>query len=210
MDKSLLHPFSMLISGGRGVGKTVFTKKILKYKESIIDKPPTRVIWCYGKHQPALLEDLQDIDSKIEYFEGIPENLNTFFDKNMNNLIILDDLMDEGADSKAVSQLFTRGRHDNMSVIFLTQNLFHPKQRSISLNSDYMTIFKNVRDKSQFSNLAKQFMPNDVKFLKWVFEDATKLPHSYLFLDLKPETDDKLRIRSNILPNEEPKYVYIR
>ena len=83
--------------------------------------------------------------------------------------------MDSGAESNAVSQLFTCGRHDKMSVIFLTQNLFHPKQRSISLNSDYMIIFKNVRDKSQFTNLAKQFMPNDVKFLKWVFEDATKL-----------------------------------
>ena len=67
--------------------------------------------------------------------------------------------MDEGGDSKAVSQLFTRGRHDNLSVIFLTQNLFHPKQRNISLNSDYMVIFKNVRDKSQFTNLAKHAEP---------------------------------------------------
>ena len=118
--------------------------------------------------------------------------------------------MDEGADSKDFSQLFTRGTHDNMSVIFLSQNLFHPKQRNISLNSDYMIIFKNVRDKSQFTNLAKQFMPNDVKFLKWAFEDATRVPHSYLFLDMKPDTDEKLRIRSNILSNQLPKFVYIR
>ena len=181
----------------------------MEFKNDIIDKPPSRIIWCYGKHQPDLLSDLQRINPNIEYHEGIPENLNTFFDRNIQNLIILDDLMDSGAESNAVSQLFTCGRHDKMSVIFLTQNLFHPKQRSISLNSDYMIIFKNVRDKSQFTNLAKQFMPNDVKFLKWVFEDATKLPHSYLFLDLKPE-NDKLRIRSNILPSEEPKFVYIR
>lgn len=67
--------------------------------------------------------------SIIEYHEGIPENLNTFFDRNVCNLIILDDLMDEGAENKDVSQLFTRGRHDSMSVIVLTQNLFHPKQR---------------------------------------------------------------------------------
>ena len=162
----LSHPFSMLISGGRGVGKTVFTKKILKNATSIIDNPPERIVWCYAKHQPALFDELLKIVSDIEYVEGIPENLESMFNRSVSNLVILDDLMDEGGDNKAVSQLFTRGRHDNLSVVFLTQNLFHPKQRNISLNSDYMVIFKNVRDKSQFTNLAKQFMPNHVNFMK--------------------------------------------
>ena len=206
----LSHPFSMLISGGRGVGKTVFTKKILKNATSIIDNPPERIVWCYAKHQPALLDELLKIVSDIEYVEGIPENLESMFNRSVSNLVILDDLMDEGGDSKAVSQLFTRGRHDNLSVIFLTQNLFHPKQRNISLNSDYMVIFKNVRDKSQFTNLAKQFMPNHVNFMKWVFQDATRLPHSYLFLDMKPETEEELRIKTNILPDEAPQYVYMK
>ena len=206
----LVHPFSMLVSGGRGVGKTVFTKKLLQNKSSMIQNTPKRIVWCYGKHQPALFDELIKIEPNIEYIEGIPENLSTMFNKNIPSLIIIDDLMDDSADNKAVSQLFTRGRHDNMSVIFLTQNLFHPKQRIISLNSDYMVVFKNVRDKSQFTNLAKQFMPNHVKFMKWVFEDATKLPHSYLFLDMKPDADEKLRIRTNILPDEKPQFVYLR
>ena len=206
----LYHPFSMLISGGRGVGKTVFTKKMLKNATSIIDNPPERIVWCYAKHQPALLNELLKIVPDIEYVEGIPENLESMFNRSVSNLAILDDLMDEGGDSKAVSQLFTRGRHDNLSVIFLTQNLFHPKQRNISLNSDYMVIFKNVRDKSQFTNLAKQFMPNHVNFMKWVFQDATRLLHSYLFLDMKPETEEELRIKTNILPDEAPQYVYMK
>ena len=206
----LSHPFSMLISGGRGVGKTVFTKKILKNATSIIDNPPERIVWCYAKHQPALLDELLKIVPDIEYVEGIPENLESMFNRSVSNLVILDDLMDEGGDSKAISQLFTRGRHDNLSVIFLTQNLFHPKQRIISLNSDYMVIFKNIRDKSQFTNLEKQFMPNHVNFMKCVFQDATRLPHSYLFLDMKPETEEELRIKTNILPDEAPQYVYMK
>ena len=48
MDFSLNYPFSMLVSGGRGVGKTEFTKKLLKTK--FIDPPPERIIWCYAKH----------------------------------------------------------------------------------------------------------------------------------------------------------------
>ena len=104
----LSHPFSMLISGGRGVGKTVFTKKLLKNRKFVIDNPPERIVWCYAKHQPALLDELLKIIPGIEYVEGIPENLDSMFNRNASNLVILDDLMDEGGDSKVVSQLFTR------------------------------------------------------------------------------------------------------
>ena len=86
--------------------------------------------------------------------------------------------MDEASDDIRVSQLFSRGRHDNLSVIYLTQNLFHKNQRSISLNSDYMIILKNVCDKSQFNSLAKQVMPSNTKFLNWAYRGATNEPHS--------------------------------
>ena len=52
-------------------------------------------------------------------------------------------------------------------------------------------------------------MPNHVNFMKWVFQDATRLTHSYLFLDMKPESDEELRIKTNILPDETPQYVYM-
>ena len=209
IEVSLKHPFSMLVSGGRGVGKTVFTKNVLKYRNEMIYPVIDRIVWCYAKHQPKLFYELKDLMPAIEYVQGIPENLDEYFDRNSKNLIILDDLMDESGDDKRVSQLFSRGRHDNLSVIYLTQNLFHSKQRSISLNSDYMIIFKNARDKLQFSTLAKQVMPMKSKFLNWAYDDATKEPHTYLMLNLRADTNEKHRIRTNILPNEEPQYVYI-
>ena len=48
MDFSLNYPSSMLVSGGRGVGKIEFTKKLLKTK--LIAPPPERIIWYYAKH----------------------------------------------------------------------------------------------------------------------------------------------------------------
>ena len=84
----------------------------------------------------------------VEYLEGIPGELDKYFKKNKKNLIILDDLMNEVSKSPKVTQLFTRGRHDNLLVIYLTQNLFHKNQRALSLNSDYMVIFKNPRENS--------------------------------------------------------------
>ena len=71
-------------------------------------------------------------------------------------------------------------------------------------------IFKNARDQSQIQHLAKQFIPNNSKFLVEAYNDATKnKPHSYLLLDLTPTTDDRFRIRTNIFPQEAPQYVYI-
>ena len=37
--------------------------------------------------------------------------------------------MVEGSKSLKVTQLFIRGCHDNLSEIYLTQNLFHKNQR---------------------------------------------------------------------------------
>ena len=35
-----------------------------------------------------------------------------------------------------------------------------------------------------------------------IYEKATKRPHGYLMLDLKPTTDDQHRLKSNVLPEE--------
>ena len=215
MDVQVKHPFSMLIAGSRGVGKTMFATNLLKNVQHIMTPIPNHIVWCYAKHQvwcyakhqPELYRQLKDIDEKIEYIEGIPSELNEMFDQEKVNMLILDDMMDEASGDKRIEQLFTRGRHDNLSIIYLTQNLFHKKQRNISLNSDYMVIFKTARDQTQFTNLARQLMPANIKFLMSAYKDATKLPHSYLMLDLKAATNDKHRIRTNIL--EAPQYVYI-
>ena len=133
-------------------------------------------------------------------------------DASKKHLIILDDLMDESKDNSQVSKLFTKGSHHrNISVIFISQNLFIQGKytRTISLNSHYMIIFKNPRDKTQFSHIARQMFPGNSKFLNESFMDATSVPHGYLFLDFKQDTPEKLRVRTNILSNEET-IVYIK
>ena len=78
-------------------------------------------------------------------------------------LIILDDLLNE-VYSKDVCHLFKKGSHHrNISVILITQNLFHQGLfcRDISLNAKYSAALKNVRGKSQFQYLARQVHPED-------------------------------------------------
>ena len=87
---------------------------------------------------------------------------------------------------KRIENLFARGSHHrNLSVIYIVQNLFHQGKgsRSISLNSHYLVLFKNPRDKLQILTLAKQMYPGQTDFLT--------------------TTQGNCRLRTNVLPSEE-------
>ena len=111
-----------------------------------------------------------------------------------------------------VTNLFTKkSPHSNASVIYLVQNLFpkNKESRTISLNAQYMVVFKNPRDASQKTNLAKQMYPGRIKFMQEAFNDATTVPYGYLLIDLKQDTPEDLRLRTTILPDDTVQYVYV-
>ena len=119
----------------------------------------------------------------VEFNEGLP-SLDEF-DGKTNTLLVIDDLMHEAND--IVSKLFSRvSHHTNTSVIFITQNIFHSSKetRTITLNAQYLVLFKNVRDKSQIAHLSRQMYPTRSKHMIEAYTDATCEPYSYLFVDL--------------------------
>ena len=115
-------------------------------------------------------------------------------------LIVIDDLMSEANSREDVNHLFTRGRHLDTSVAFLVQN-FHNKEkymRENTLNADYLALFKNPRDTTIVSHLAQQM--GQRKFIMDAYNLATRdKPFSYLFVDLRSDTDERLRLRSDLL-----------
>jgi len=141
--------------------------------------------------------------------EGVPEDFGSA--NGEPSLVILDDLLTD-VYSKQVCELLARdSHHRNVSVILITQNLFHQGRfcRDISLNAHYIVAFKNVRDKKQFMYLASQVYLGDSVGLYNAYLDATNEPYGYLVLDLTQNTNDGLRFRSHIFPNEaHPLVVY--
>ena len=102
--------------------------------------------------------------------------------------------------------LLTKGSHHrNLSVIYIVQNLFNQGKgnRSISLNSHYLVLFKNPRDKLQILTLAKQMYPCETAWFIKEYEEAVRRPCGYLFVYLKSTTPDRCRLRTNVLPGEE-------
>ena len=196
------HPASILVSGPSHSGKTCFVIACLKH--SLIQPVPSRIIWFYKEWQPAY-EELKESLPTIEFVEGIDENLLEGIRVSERNLVVIDDLMTRAGDSKRVSALFTQeSHHRNLTVIFIVQNLFYQgrEMRNISLNGQYFVIYKNPRDKSQIRYLARQIYPENSKFLSNVYEHVTKQAHSYLLIDLHPETPEEFRVLTNIFPGE--------
>ena len=203
MDPRLKHPFTGIIAGPTACGKSTFVKNLITNVDNMIDPPPEHIVWYYGEWQP-----MYELIPRVEFVEGLP-NIKAL-DPKKKTLIILDDLMSET--DKSVTDLFTKGSHHrNISVLHLVQNLFDKNKhaRTISLNAHYLVIFKNPRDASQITHLAKQMYPGHIHFLQEVFADATSKPFGYLLIDLKQETPEHLRLRTSVMPNE-LQYVYMK
>jgi len=50
--------------------------------------------------------------------------------------------------------------------------------------------------------------PNKSAFAVEAYKDATREPYSYLFVDLWPEHNEDLQLRTNVFPDETG-YVYV-
>ena len=114
--------------------------------------------------------------------------------------LIIDDLLGK-EDTSLVRDIFIKGsHHNNISVIFVTQNLFlpHKDYRTLSLNAHYLVIFKNPRDMSQINALARQAFASKPTFLTAVYNRETSDRHSYLLLDFKQSTPELMRVRDSI------------
>jgi len=216
MNKSALqHPFTCVIVGPTGCGKSQLAVDIIKNIKKTIYPCPTKIVWCYSEPQPSLQRHLEHCISSVDgvqiaFHKGMPD-WNKMFpvqESTHPSLVVIDDFMTEVGDKKTAAEdivnLFAKGSHHrNLSVLFLCQNMFYRGgrnyMRDISLNTHYMFVFKNLRDRTQITYLARQMAPNDWQRVHQHFEDATRLPHQYYLFDLKPQTDEPVRQRTNFI-----------
>jgi len=190
------HPFTSIVSGPTGSGKTNFVMRLIDNVDAMIEPPPSKIVYYFGEYQP-----LFDRYPRVDFRHGTPKLGEV--EKLSGALVVFDDMM--GEVDERLTSVFTRGSHHrNVSVVFMVQNFFNRSKhmRTISLNAQYIVLFKNPRDNSQFAHLAKQLYPHNGRFAQEAFADATTQPYGYLLLDLRSEQDEDLRLRTNIFPGE--------
>ena len=187
------HPFSMIVSGPSASGKSVWTRNLLISTQ--IQPSPERIIWCFGQRQ-SLYDDIWKKIPWIEFVKGIPDYQisENYIDTNKKNLLVFDDLMTEAKCDQRIADLFTRGNHHrNLSVVYLTQNLFSQDKacRDIALNTQYMVLLNSPIDRQQVATLARRIYPSTSAIFLKRFEQATSRPYGYLIIDLKSDTKEQ-------------------
>ena len=201
-DCLVKSPARIVFVGSSGSGKTWLACHILENFEKVFARPLKR-IYIFYQHEQQMYVDLQKkCKIPVELKKGLPSDS---FRPRPKSLILLDDFME--LDSPIIRSWFLRrSHHYDSDCIYLTQNLF-PKgriSRDVSLNANYICIFRARRDFSQLEKLNYQLLgAQNRQFLQKVYKYLTKnRPYSYLFIDLQTLTPDEFRFRSSIIPEK--------
>jgi type IV secretory pathway VirB4 component len=197
------HSFRMYMCGGSGSGKTNFLLNLLTI---VYNKYFHKVYLISANYyndliyraldgkipEDQIITDPDEIDPVLQdIFEQQEEEKN----KTRRVLIVIDDFMNEVANSKAMQAIFTKGRARNISVILINQSYktVHPKIRS---NCTHMIFFgTNEAEIKKIWEEHGQVMPLP-KFQE-VFQVATEPkandPKPFLLIDYRNTPDLKYR-----------------
>lgn len=205
VDVRLKSPFTAVVAGPTGSGKTETLFNMIRYRNKVCTEPPAEVLYCYGAWQSKfeqLADDVTFIEGSLNVERDVP-------DDGKPRWMILDDLMEESSGKNSTNNLYTKhSHHRNISVFFVVQNLFKKENRTLSLNTHYLFLFKNPRDKQIVDSLARQAFPGKVAAVREAYNLATKEAYSFLLIDMKQTTDDRARLIGNFAHPTEPMKVY--
>ena len=197
------NPSRIIIAGFSNSGKSELCRKLIeKYHETF-----HHILYCgVDSHT---LQDNDDIKSKLTVSREI---LNPFDYSHLGSILfILDDCFLEAVEDKNVVNAFTKGRHESISTIFITQNLFFSGKhsRNIALNCSHYILMKN-RDLGQIEAIGRQLYGKGKgsDFLK-IYKKALSVNiYGYLLVDFAANTPEQLRLRTNITQETPYQIVY--
>ena len=173
-----------VIIGPSNVGKTFYMLKVL---EKIGNKRPIHIITRSSNQYPNYRTST-DI-KPINKYKG--------------SVVIFDDML--GAkNSSQIDEFFTRGRHEDLDVYYISQSYFALPRQSIRNNSDRLILFKQtLRDvQSMYYDIGAYDMRYNE--FKEMCHKAWNEEYNYLCIDM---TKNKNEGRYRIFNESKPTYI---
>ena len=164
-----------VIIGPRNVGKTYYMLKVL---EKIGNRRPIHIITRSPNQYPN--HKTSNEIKPINKYKG--------------SVVIFDDML-EAKNNFQINEFFTRGRHEDLDVYYISQSYFALPKQSIRNNSDRLILFKQtLRDvQSMFYDIGAYDMNYDE--FKQKCHKAGDEKYNYLCIDMtKNKNDGKYRI----------------
>lgn len=191
-------PFGCIVSGPSSSGKTTWLLRFLEHADSMVEPPPRSILYAYGEyhaHVPALEQ------AGIKTYPGLPDDeMLRQMEKPL--LLIMDDLM-LASTTEYLSDLFTKkSHHQNIGVMFLTQNLFDKNLKVARNNSQYLVLMRAPNAAKGISVLGSHLFPGKTGKFMEAYHMATEKLYGYLLIDMHASTDPTLRLRTDIFPDE--------
>ena len=88
--------------------------------------------------------------------------------------------------SKTISKIFTiYSHHRNYIVIETEQDLFHKSHQNITLNAQFVVLFKDCRDLNEIKYFVGQAFTGRYQSVMKVYKNATEKPQRYIFFDFR-------------------------
>lgn len=164
------------------------------------------IVISYLEEQP-LYEEIKQDHPHVHFIKGYTDEVEHILsDPKRPGLLFVDDQMESMTNSSQFLEMFLRKSHHlNVNCVLVVHNMFFGSKhmRSISLSATGLMIFKNPRDLSSISHLARQLMPTNSHFLVAAYKLAVSKPYIPFFVDLAPRTQDTLRFRSGVNTSEQ-------
>ena len=188
-------PSRILLVGSSNSGKSHLCDYLIRqYHEQF-----KRIIICGVKSHPV--EECPTIKSKLITSVELLDPSDYQTNSHEPILLIIDDLYVEALNSPRVCELFTRGRHQNVSTVLVAQNIFPRGKyaRDVSLNASHY-ILTRVRDLYSVETLGRQLFGGQKAkvFLDIYNKCMSSRPFSHLLVDLSPNIPASIQLRSNL------------
>ena len=159
-----------VIIGPSNVGKTYYMLKVL---EKIGNKRPIHIITRSPNQYPNYKTTTEI--KPINKYKG--------------SVVIFDDML-RAKNSSQIDEFFTRGRHEDLDVYYISQSYFALPRQSIRNNSDRLILFKQtLRDvQSMYYDIGAYDMKYDE--FKEMCQKAWDEKHNYLCIDVTKNKND--------------------
>lgn len=108
----------------------------------------------------------------------------------LKTIILFDDVINR-KNQDAMKSYFTRGRHNNISIFYLSQSFFALDRRSIRMNCNFLILFRLSNIDIEHLHRDRIEMDMDLKEFKAFCKEGWKEDYGYIIIDFTSKASDR-------------------